>query len=141
MTCARCSSARLILERGCSNARTLEQLQLVADRTMEALDQSLSIITAILRPAEIEKSQRSAGFGKVALAHLIREVADMYEPIAKDKGIALLIHSSHELSVQGDRDLLFEAVANLVDNAIKYTPAGGRWKLDYFTATAKISCA
>ena len=104
-------------------------------------DQSLSIITAILRPAEIEKSQRSAGFGKVALAHLIREVADMYEPIAKDKGIALLIHSSHELSVRGDRDLLFEAVANLVDNAIKYTPAGGRWKLDYFTATAKISCA
>jgi signal transduction histidine kinase len=94
-----------------------------------------------LRPAEIEKSQRSAGFGKVALAHLIREVADMYEPIAKDKGIALLIHSSHELSVRGDRDLLFEAVANLVDNAIKYTPAGGRWKLDYFTATAKISCA
>jgi signal transduction histidine kinase len=118
--------ARLILERGRSNARTLEQLQVVADRTTEALDQSLSIITAILRLTEIEKSQRSAGFGKVALAELIREVADMYEPIAEDKGIALLIHSPHELSVRGDRDLLIEAVANLVDNAIKYTPAGGQ---------------
>ena len=48
--------ARLILERGRSNARTLEQLQVVADRTTEALDQSLSIITAILRLTEIEKS-------------------------------------------------------------------------------------
>jgi signal transduction histidine kinase len=118
--------ARLILERGRANAGTLEQLQLVADRTTEALDQSLSLITAILRLTEIERSQRSAGFGRVALAELIREVADMYEPIAEDKGIALLIHSPHELSVRGDRDLLVEAVANLVDNAIKYTPAGGQ---------------
>jgi len=118
--------ARLILERGRSRASTLEQLQAVADRTIEALDQSLSIITAILRLTEIEKSQRSAGFGKVALADLIREVADMYEPIAEDKGIALLVHSPHELSVHGDRDLLIEAVANLVDNAIKYSPAGGQ---------------
>ena len=118
--------ARLILERGRSNATTLEQLQVVADRTTEALDQSLSAITAILRLTEIEKSQRSASFGKVALAELIREVADMYEPIAEDKGIALLTHSPHELNVRGDRDLLIEAVANLVDNAIKYTPAGGQ---------------
>jgi signal transduction histidine kinase len=118
--------ARLILERGRSNARTLEQLQVVADRTTAALDQSLSIITAILRLTEIEKSQRSAGFGNVALAELIREVADMYEPIAEDKGIALLVHSPRDLNVHGDRDLLIEAVANLVDNAIKYTPAGGQ---------------
>jgi signal transduction histidine kinase len=124
--------ARLILERGRSSARTLEQLQVVADKTIEALDQSLSIITAILRLTEIEKSQRSAGFGKVALADLIREVADMYEPIAEDKGIALLVHSPHELSVHGDRDLLIEAVANLVDNAIKYTPAGGQVEIELF---------
>jgi signal transduction histidine kinase len=118
--------ARLTLERGCTNARTLEQLQLVAGKTIEALDQSLSIVTAILRLAEIEKSQRLAGFGKVALADLIREVGDMYEPIAEDKGISLLIHSPHELSAYGDRDLLIEAVSNLVDNAVKFTPAGGR---------------
>ena len=124
--------ARLILERGRSGARTLEQFQVVADRTIEALDQSLSIITAILRLTEIEKSQRSAGFGKVALADLIREVADMYEPIAEDKGIALLVHAPHELSVHGDRDLLIEAVANPVDNAIKYSPAGGQVEIGLF---------
>jgi len=118
--------ARLMLERGRTGARTLEQMQAVADRTIEALDQSLSIITAILRLAEIEKSQRSAGFGKVALADLVREVGDMYEPIAEDKGISLVVQSPRELNVYGDRDLLIEAVANLVDNAVKFTPAGGR---------------
>jgi signal transduction histidine kinase len=118
--------ARLTLERGRASAGTLGQLQMVADKTIEALDQSLSIVTAILRLAEIEQSQRAAGFGKVALADLIREVADMYQPIADDKRIALLIHSPHELNVHGDRDLLIEAVANLVDNAVKFTPAGGQ---------------
>jgi signal transduction histidine kinase len=118
--------ARLTLERGRSNATTLEQLQAVADKTIEGLDQSLSIITAILRLAEIEKNQRSVGFGEVALPDLIREVADMYEPIAEDKGISLKVQSQHELSVHGDRDLLIEAVANLVDNAVKFTPSGGQ---------------
>ena len=118
--------ARLMLERGRTGAKTLEQLQAVADKTIEALDQSLSIITAILRLAEIEKSERSAGFGKVSLADLVREVGDMYEPIAEDKGVSLVVQSPRELDVYGDRDLLVEAVANLVDNAVKYTPAGGQ---------------
>jgi signal transduction histidine kinase len=124
--------ARLMLERGRTGAQTLEQLQAVADKTIEALDQGLSIVTAILRLAEIERSQRLSGFGNVAFADLIREVADMYQPIAEDKGIALLIHSLHELNVQGDRDLLIEAVANLVDNAIKFTPVGGQVEIGIF---------
>jgi signal transduction histidine kinase len=118
--------ARLMLERGRANAGTLEHLQMVADKTIEAIDQSLAIVTAILRLAEIEKSRRSAGFGKVELADLVREVGDMYEPIAEDKGIVLRIHSPHELNAYGDRDLLIEAVANLVDNAVKFTPSGGQ---------------
>jgi signal transduction histidine kinase len=124
--------ARLTLERGRTNASTLEQLQMVADKTIEGIDQSLSIVTAILRLAEIEKSQRSAGFGKVALADLIREVGDMYEPIAEDKGIALRTHAAHELTAYGDRDLLIEAVANLVDNAVKFSPAGGQVEIGLF---------
>jgi signal transduction histidine kinase len=124
--------ARLRLERGRTSAKTLEQLQMVADKTIEGIDQSLSIITAILRLAEIEQSQRSAGFGEVVLADLIREVGDMYEPIAEDKGIALRIRSPHEQTVLGDRDLLIEAIANLVDNAVKFTPAGGQVEIGLF---------
>src|ERR1700692_4363036 len=69
--------ARLTLERGRTGAQTLERLPMVADKTIEGIDQSLSIVTAILRLAEIENSQRSAGFGTVALSGLGSEGGEM----------------------------------------------------------------
>jgi len=120
---------RVALERGRANARTLEKSQAVIDRAILGLDQSLAIVTALLRIAEIEHSQRVAGFGAVALADLLREVCDLYEPIAEDKGITLAVEISARPTVRADRDLLFEAVANLVDNAVKFTPKGGAVRL------------
>ncbi len=118
--------ARLTLERGRTNAATLEQLQAVADKAIAGIDQSLTIITALLRLAEIENRRRSSGFGDVALHEMLREVCDIYEPIAENKNIALQVAVRHRRSVRGDQDLLIEAVANLVDNAIKFTPEGGK---------------
>ena len=123
--------ARLALERGRTNATTLEQLQAVADKAIAGIDQSLSIITALLRLAEIENSRRSAAFGSVALHEMLREVCDIYEPIAENKNIDLAGRGADSrLNVRGDRDLLFEAVANLVDNAIKFTPEGGKVSIE-----------
>ncbi|MCK1616474.1 two-component sensor histidine kinase [Bradyrhizobium sp. 159] len=122
--------ARLSLERGRTHATTLEQLQSVTDKAIGGIDQSLAIITALLRLTEIENSRRSARFGNVALHEILREVCDIYEPIAEDKTIELGVDIDRKLHVWGDRDLLFEAVANLVDNAIKFTPAGGKVGLD-----------
>jgi signal transduction histidine kinase len=122
--------ARLTLERGRTNAATLEQLQAVADKAIAGIDQSLTIITALLRLAEIENSRRSAAFGTVALHEMLREVCDIYEPIAENKNIALRVQATDRLDVRGDRDLLIEAVANLVDNAIKFTPEGGKVEIE-----------
>jgi signal transduction histidine kinase len=118
--------ARLTLERGRTNATTVEQLQAVVDKAIANIDQSLTIITALLRLAEIENSRRSAAFSSVPLHELLREVCDLYEPIAENKNVNLQVEVGHRLGVRGDRDLLFEAVANLVDNAIKFTPEGGK---------------
>jgi signal transduction histidine kinase len=118
--------ARLALERGRANATSLEQLQAATDKAIAGIDQSLAIITALLRLAEIENSRRSAGFSSVPLHEMLREVCDIYEPIAENKNIALRVHIDQDLNVRGDRDLLVEALANLVDNAIKFTPDGGR---------------
>jgi signal transduction histidine kinase len=120
--------ARLTLERGRTNATTLEQLQTVADKAITGIDQSLTIITALLRLAEIENNRRSAAFGQVQLHEMLREVYDLYEPIAENKNVALQlqVQVSQRSDVRGDRDLLFEAVANLVDNAIKFAPEGGK---------------
>jgi signal transduction histidine kinase len=122
--------ARLALERGHSNATTLEQLQTVVDRAITNIDHSLAIITALLRLTEIGNSRRSAGFGNVALHEMLREVCDIYEPIAENKNIKLRVEIRDRINVRGDRDLLVEAVANLVDNAIKFTPEGGDVELE-----------
>jgi len=131
--------ARLSLERGRTNATTLEQLQLVVDKAIAGIDQSLSIVTALLRLAEIENSRRSSAFGDVALGEMLREVCDMYEPIAEDKQIALSVASSGKHVVRGDRDLLVEAVANVLDNAIKFTPPGGSVKLELIRGADETS--
>ncbi|MGA7534450.1 MAG: ATP-binding protein [Pseudolabrys sp.] len=120
---------RVRLERGRANASTLNELRAVVDQAIGGLDQSLTIITALLRIAEIEHSRRLEGFSQVQLGPLVREVGDLYEPIAEDKGVALRVESKDEATVSGDRDLLFEAVANLVDNAVKFTPEGGHVEL------------
>ncbi|MBO0712473.1 MAG: HAMP domain-containing protein [Acetobacteraceae bacterium] len=124
---------RVALERGRANARTLEESQAVIERAILGLDQSLAIVTGLLRIAEIEHTQRVAGFGEVALADLVREVCDLYEPIAEEKGVTLAVETAARPTVHGDRDLLFEAVANLVDNAVKFTPKDGAVRLSLLT--------
>ena len=121
---------RIRLERGRQNAQTLDELRAVVDQAIGGLDQSLAIVTALLRIAEIQHSRRLDGFGQVALGPLVREVGELYEPIAEDKRVSLRVEAvADKATVHGDRDLLFEAVANLVDNAVKFTPAGGQVEL------------
>jgi PAS domain S-box-containing protein len=120
---------RIRLERGREHAATLEEFRTVADQAMAGLDQSLTTITALLRITEIEHSRRREGFSDVQLAPLIREAGDLYDPIAENKGVTLRVEALDGATVHGDRDLLFEAVANLLDNAVKFTPEGGRVEL------------
>lgn len=120
---------RVGLERARQNAHTLDDLRAAVDQAIVGLDQSLALVTALLRIAEIEQSRRLAGFSEVALADVVREVGDLYEPIAEDKRIAFKVATDNNTTVRGDRDLLFEAIANLVDNAVKFTPQGGRIEL------------
>jgi PAS domain S-box-containing protein len=117
---------RIRLERGREHAATLEEMREVADQAIAGLDQSLTTITALLRITEIEHSRRREGFSEVQLAPLVREAGDVYEPIAEDKGVIFRVETPDGATVRGDRDLLFEAVTNLVDNAVKFTPEGGR---------------
>jgi signal transduction histidine kinase len=116
---------RAILERGRDTAGTLQDLCTATDRAIVGLDQSLAIITALLRIAELDHGRRSAAMGPVQLLEVLQAVHELYHPIAEDKGVALRLDPGQASVVAGDRDLLLEAVANLVDNAIKFTPAGG----------------
>ena len=101
---------------------TAERLALaVAD-----LDAVLERFAALLRISEIEAGSRRAGFGEVALDPLLASVVDLYQPLAEDRGIVLTHAHLPGATVHGDQSLLFEAISNLIDNAIKFAHAGGR---------------
>ena len=88
-------------------------------------DGLLDTFNALLRIAGIESGRRRAAFEIVSLDDVLRDVTELYEPLAEQKGQRLEVLVSENLRVCGDRDLLFQAIANLLDNAIKYTPSGG----------------
>jgi len=88
-------------------------------------DQILNTFNALLRISRIEAEQKKSHFTDIDLKHLIRDVVAFYEPLAEDENIDLTSDLS-EASYCGDRDLLFQAYANMLDNAVKFTPAGGR---------------
>ncbi|PZP83571.1 MAG: hypothetical protein DI582_10745 [Azospirillum brasilense] len=88
-------------------------------------DAILTTFQALLRISNIESGKRHTGMHRMELGQLLRDVVELYEPLAADKQITLTWDDA-DCSVTGDKDLLFQAFANLVDNAIKYTPAQGR---------------
>ncbi len=98
----------------------------VLQKSIADVDQLLATVTAILRLAEVEQGRRESGFGPVDLDDVIEAVGELYAPIADEKGIGFAAGGDRVEAIRGDRDLVFEAVANLVDNAIKFTPNGGR---------------
>jgi hypothetical protein len=89
------------------------------------VDRLIGMFNALLRLAEIDSGVRRAGFEKVELAPLLRDVIELYEPIAEAKSIELVAELPDGVSVEGDPQLLAQAVGNLVDNAVKYAPQGG----------------
>ncbi|CAB3792877.1 sensor histidine kinase [Pararobbsia alpina] len=95
------------------------------DRALREIDIALNRFRAMLRISEIETMHRRSGFSTFDLRSLVEEIADLYGPLAEDKGLRFLSLVSEVPAIQADRALLFEALGNLIDNAIKFTPTGG----------------
>ena len=89
-------------------------------------DSLLSTFNALMRIARIEAGQRASGFELLNLSRLVRDVVELYEPLAHERQQTFSASIEEDLKTSGDRDLLFQAIANVLDNAIKYTPEGGR---------------
>lgn len=103
------------------------QLELLDALSVE-VDGVLAIFSSLLRLATIESGVLRSGFRPVALAPLVTDAAQIYEAVAAERGIAIAVPAGDtargSADVEGDRDLLFQALCNLLDNAVKFSPDG-----------------
>jgi signal transduction histidine kinase len=98
----------------------------VVDSTIADVHGVLYTFSALLRIAEIETGARRAGFKKIDLAVVAEEVSEAFRPAAEDEGKTIASKMTISLSLAGDKELLTQMVANLIDNALRHTPKGTR---------------
>jgi len=103
----------------------MHQNPTLAEQAISDADGLLETFNALLRIARIETRQRQEAFDELEIDTLLHDVVELYEPLAEEKGQSLKLQTDNAVRIQGDRDLLFQAMANLLDNAIKYTPPQG----------------
>jgi signal transduction histidine kinase len=92
--------------------------------TIQDLDQVLRTFSSLLRIAQIEAPGRRAGFRVIDLAETAAQVAELFDAAAEEKGGHIAFSGGARVPVLGDRDLLFDALSNLLDNAIRHGGAG-----------------
>lgn len=92
---------------------------------LRQLDRAMTTIAALQRISAIEAEYRLSEFCDVSLTELCGELHEFYAPLAEAKGVELSLAASASLVRRGDPDLLREALANLIDNALKFTPRNG----------------
>ncbi|HEY0910377.1 MAG TPA: ATP-binding protein [Bradyrhizobium sp.] len=113
------------LEKAYHGQRSGEDDQLLIGDTIGDVDAVLRIFSSITRIAQIETQARKGAFRTVNLVEIAGEVVELYDAAAEQDGTRLTIAGEREVLVTGDRDLIFDAIANLVDNAIKHGRHGG----------------
>ena len=123
------------LERACNEKLDLGQYQSLIVGTINGLDEVLMTFSSLLRISYIEARDRTAAFRDIDLSGVVREVVELFEPAADEKGVRLLLSAGGAISVVGDRDLLFDAISNLVDNALKH--GGGQGEVEVAVEQAR----
>ena len=89
-------------------------------------DKLITTFNAILLIAEADAGVARGTMAPIDLSAVAEDVGELYAPVAEEKGVTLEIAPSGTAMIEGNRSLISQALANLVDNAIKYTPADGR---------------
>jgi signal transduction histidine kinase len=103
------------------------QYRAALESTIEESEALIRTFNALLMIARAESGQARDGMTELDAAEIARGVGELYEPLADVKGIQLKVEAPAAAPVHGNRELISQALANLVDNAIKYgAPAGAR---------------
>ena len=111
----------MLRENGASTDRHDDLL----DQAISEADGLLTTFKALLRISEVESGGSRGGFKEVDITGLLHDLAELYQPLSEEQGQSFLVEVVDSPPILGDRDLLFQAFANVLDNAIKYTQASG----------------
>jgi signal transduction histidine kinase len=107
------------------------------EATIEESDQLIRTFNALLMIARVEAGSPDGDMAAVDVAAIVRDVADLYEPVAEAEGVELIVETPEPITIHASRELLGQALANLVDNAIKYGKAGGEGPRRVVVTTAR----
>jgi signal transduction histidine kinase len=116
--------ARARLEEASGHNAGPVELRTAIEQATTDLDGIVSVFQALLRIAEIEAGSRRAAFAAMDLAPLLADMAELYEASAEENGLELDLQIPLSLQAHGDATLIQQAVANLLDNALKFSPPG-----------------
>ena len=100
------------------------------ERLIADCDGLLASFNAVLRISTLESGSRYAGATEVDLRQVLADAVELYEPVAQESGVDLHFATVPSAYCRGEADLLFQMFANVLDNAIKYTPRGGSVSVD-----------
>jgi signal transduction histidine kinase len=114
------------LEKAYNSQRDGNHDQSLIGDTLADLDGVLRMFSSLTRISQIEANDRTAAFRTVNLSEIASDVVELFDAAAEEKGGQLNAVGDQRVRVAGDRDLLFDAVANLVDNAIKHGREAGQ---------------
>ena len=111
------------VETALANATSDEDYREALQATIEDSDQLIRTFDALLMIARVEAGSSNMEFSEIDVSDLVRDVGELYEPLAEEAGCAFNVNVDGPVTVHGNRELLSQAVANLIDNAIKYSNA------------------
>lgn len=111
-----------------------EDIRELLESTVHDADGLIETFNALLNIARAEAGTQRSEWEPLDLSELARDVFELYEPLAEEKSIALTLEANADVPVIGNRQLIAQALANITDNAIKYTPVGGRVRVSTGTA-------
>ena len=130
--------ARARLEDAALHAESVTELRAAIERATADLDGIVAVFQALLRIAEIEAGSRRSAFARIDLAPLIADLAELYGAVAEERGITLSVQAPEHVPAYGDRELIQQALANLLDNAVKFSPDGGTVRLSASVTPAGV---
>ncbi|RPJ04685.1 MAG: hypothetical protein EHM36_09520 [Deltaproteobacteria bacterium] len=116
---------RGIAEVTLTTARSTGEFESMAASTIEECDRLLDMINTMLMISKTESGIGKLSREEVDVASLVRDACELFEPMAEDKGVTLRCNAPERSLLIGDNRLIQRMLSNLIDNAIKYTPAGG----------------